>query len=250
MAQIKLTNLSVNFPVFNYRGQSIKSQILKFATGGTVDASENGQINVRALDSIDLQLNEGDRLALLGGNGAGKSTLLRVMAGVYHPSSGRMEVQGKIASLIDISLGINAESTGRENIYTRAALLGIPKSEVSEKFHEITEFSDLGEFIDLPVRTYSSGMQLRLAFAVSTILKPEILIMDEWLSVGDEAFKSKADERLSSMIGGTKIMVLASHSRELVTSTCNKAIWLENGRIRASGTAAKVAAEYFTSANK
>jgi lipopolysaccharide transport system ATP-binding protein len=150
-----------------------------------------------------------------------------------------------VGSLIDISLGINPEASGRENIFLRGALLGLSKSEVKEKFEEIVEFSELGEFIEMPLRTYSAGMQLRLAFAVSTIVRPEILLMDEWLSVGDEGFKAKASERLTAVVDASKILVLASHSRELLERVTNKAVWLEHGKVKMFGPSEEVLGAYF-----
>jgi lipopolysaccharide transport system ATP-binding protein len=168
-----------------------------------------------------------------------------VLSGVFVPTSGKANIEGTIGSLIDVSLGINPEASGRENIFIRGSLLGLPKSEIASRFDEIVEFSELGDFIEMPVRTYSSGMQLRLAFAVSTIVKPEILLMDEWLSVGDEAFKAKASERLTNVVGASKILVLASHSRELLEETTNKVLWLEHGEIKMYGDPEEVLNAYF-----
>jgi lipopolysaccharide transport system ATP-binding protein len=200
---------------------------------------------VRALSGINLEIKEGERIGLVGHNGAGKSTMLRALSGVYAPSKGSVEIDGRIGSLIDISLGINLEASGRENIFIRGALLGLTKSEIQNKFAEIVEFSELGEFIEMPVRTYSSGMHLRLAFAVSTIVRPEILLMDEWLSVGDESFKHKAETRLAELVSTTKILVIASHSRELIASTCDRVIWLEHGQVKMDGPTSEVAPIYF-----
>jgi lipopolysaccharide transport system ATP-binding protein len=200
---------------------------------------------VRALNDVSFTLNEGDRVGLVGHNGAGKSTLLRVLSGVFVPTGGTAIIEGSVGSLIDVSLGINPEASGRENIFLRGVLLGLSKVEVKEKFEEIVEFSELGEFIEMPMRTYSSGMQLRLAFAVSTIVRPEILLMDEWLSVGDEGFKDKASERLTTIVDSSKILVLASHSRELLEKVTNKALWLEHGEVKMLGPSAEVLEAYF-----
>ena len=156
-----------------------------------------------------------------------------------------MTVDGDIGSLIYISLGINPEFTGRENIYIRGALLGLRKKEINSKIAEIIDFTDLGDFIDMPVRTYSSGMQMRLGFSVSTIFTPEILLMDEWLSVGDEGFKEKAEARLSSIISSTKILILASHSYELLRTNCSRILWLEHGNIKMDGKPDDVLPHYF-----
>jgi len=200
---------------------------------------------IRALEDLTLTIKDGDRVGLLGHNGAGKSTLLRLLSGVYEPSSGRAEIKGEIGSLIDVSFGIDPEASGRENIYLRGALLGLTRAEIKAKLDEIIDFSELGDFIDMPVRTYSSGMHLRLAFSVSTIIRPEILLMDEWLSVGDEGFRVRAEARMNELVESTHILVIASHSRELVRDTCNRAIWLEHGKIKMDGTPEEVTQAYF-----
>jgi len=245
MAQIKLRNVFVDIPIFNANGRSLTSRILEVATGGRLDADPNGRVTVRALSDITLGLQDGDRVGLLGHNGAGKSTLLRVLSGVFVPTGGTASIEGSVGSLIDVSLGINPEASGRENIFLRGALLGLSKTEVREKFEEVVAFSELGEFIEMPMRTYSSGMQLRLAFAVSTIVRPEILLMDEWLSVGDEGFNAKASDRLSNIVDASKILVLASHSRELLEKVTNKVLWLEHGEIRMQGHTKEVLPLYF-----
>lgn len=245
MAIIEFQNASIDFPVFNANGRSFTSRLLEVATGGKLDADPSGHIVIRALDSISFRLIDGDRVGLIGHNGAGKSTLLRALSRVYAPTTGSATIEGEISSLIDISLGINPEASGKENIFTRGALLGFARNEIEKLLDEIIEFSELGDFIEMPVRTYSSGMHLRLAFAVSTVVKPEILLMDEWLSVGDENFKDKAETRLATLVDATKILVIASHSRELIEATCNRAIWLEHGKIRMDGAASDVCRAYF-----
>lgn len=245
MASITLKNASVDIPIFNANGRSLSSRILEVATGGKLDADPNGKVIVRALGNISLALQDGDRLGLVGHNGAGKSTLLRVMSGVFVPTGGTAHIEGSVGSLIDVSLGINPEASGRENIFLRGALLGLSKAEIKDKFDEIVEFSELGEFIEVPMRTYSSGMQLRLAFAVSTIVRPEILLMDEWLSVGDEGFKAKASERLTTVVDASKILVLASHSRELLEKVTKKVLWLEHGEAKMFGPSEEVLSAYF-----
>jgi lipopolysaccharide transport system ATP-binding protein len=245
MAKIILNNVSVDIPIFNANGRSLTSRILEVATGGRLDADPNGKVTVRALSDVSLELQDGDRVGLVGHNGAGKSTLLRVLSGVFVPTGGTATIEGSIGSLIDVSLGINSEASGRENIFLRGALLGFSKLEVRESFEEIVEFSELGEFIEMPMRTYSSGMQLRLAFAVSTIVRPEILLMDEWLSVGDEGFKAKASDRLNSIVDASKILVIASHSRDLLERVTNKVLWLEHGEVKMFGASEEVLEDYF-----
>jgi lipopolysaccharide transport system ATP-binding protein len=245
MANIHFNKVSVEFPVFNATGRSLTSSILKVATGGKLDADPNGRVQVKALTDISVNIREGDRVALLGHNGAGKSTMLRALGRVYRPTQGIAEIEGEVGSLIDISLGINPEATGRENVFIRGQLLGLTKQKILEKYAEIVEFSELGDFMEMPVRTYSSGMHLRLAFAVSTVVRPQILLMDEWLSVGDADFQHKAEARLRELVSETKILVLATHSRELVESVCNRAIWLEHGQVKMDGPVEVVSKAYF-----
>jgi lipopolysaccharide transport system ATP-binding protein len=245
MASIKFNNVSVDFPIYNASGRSLKKRLIRVATGGQVGADPQGRVVVRALENLTFTLNDGDRVGLLGHNGAGKSTLLRLLSGVYAPTQGSAEIHGEIGSLIDISLGIDPEATGRENIFLRGALLGMSKETLNGCIDEIIDFSELGDFIDMPLRTYSSGMHLRLAFAVSTIVRPEILLMDEWLAVGDEGFKHKAEKRMTEMVQSTNILVIASHARDLIMHTCNRVIWLEHGSIRMQGAPAEVLPAYF-----
>lgn len=245
MAQIYFSEASIEFPIFNATGRSLTSSMLRVATGGRLDSDENGRILVKALTELSFAINDGERVALLGNNGAGKSTLLRTLGGVYSPNKGSVFFEGKIGSLIDINLGINPEASGRENVFIRGRLLGLDKKDIASKYNEIVEFAELGDFMEMPVRTYSSGMHLRLAFAVSTVVRPEILLMDEWLSVGDADFQHKAEARLRDLVSGTKILVIATHSRELVESVCNRAIWLEHGQIKMDGPVSEVSKAYF-----
>jgi lipopolysaccharide transport system ATP-binding protein len=246
MASIKLSSVGIDFPIYNANGRSLKNQLVNVATGGRLRADGRGRAVVKALDNINLTFKNGDRVGLIGHNGAGKSSLLRLLSGVYYPASGTAEIYGSIGSLIDISLGINHEATGRENIYLRASLLGLKRLEIDKVMDEIIDFTELGNFIEMPLRTYSSGMHLRLAFAVSTIIRPEIRLMDEWLSVGDEGFKKKAETRMAELIKSTHILVVASHSKELILKTCNRVIWLEHGRILMDGDSDSVVNAYFT----
>jgi len=245
VARIEFNNVSVDFPIYNANGRSLKNHLIKVATGGQLNTDQQGRVLVRALENLTFTLQDGDRVGIVGHNGAGKSTLLRLLSGVYFPSGGSVKINGEIGSLIDISLGIDHEATGRENIYIRGGLLGLSKAVINSNIDEIIEFSELGGFADMPVRTYSSGMHLRLAFAVSTIVHPEILLMDEWLSVGDEGFKQKAKIRMHELVHKTSILVIASHSKEQLLQVCNRIIWLEHGKIHMDGDAAKVAAIYF-----
>lgn len=247
MSFISLKNVTVDIPIYNSQSRSLKKTFMGFASGGRIGLSEKGFSIVRSLTDITLEIKDGERIGLLGPNGAGKSTLLRVLGGAYVPTGGEAIIEGKVGSLIDVSLGIDSESTGIENIYLRAALLQIPKKVVDEQLDSIIEFTELGEFINMPVRTYSSGMHMRLAFAVSTMIRPEILLMDEWLSVGDLNFQKKAEQRLNDLIKRSSILVIASHSRQLIEKCCTRAILLENGHIRMDGRAKDVCAFYFGS---
>jgi len=245
MASIVFDKVCVDFPIYNASARSLKKRLFQVATGGQISANSSGRVIIRALEDLTLTIKDGDRVGLLGHNGAGKSTLLRLLSGVYEPSSGRAEIKGEIGSLIDVSFGIDPEASGRENIYLRGALLGLTRADIKAKLDEIIDFSELGDFIDMPVRTYSSGMHLRLAFSVSTIIRPEILLMDEWLSVGDEGFRVRAEGRMNELVESTHILVIASHSRELVRDTCNRAIWLEHGKVKMDGTPEEVTQAYF-----
>jgi len=245
MTSIELTDVSVEFPVFNAASRSLKNKMLSVATGGAIDRRGDGLVIVRGLEDVSFSLKEGDRVGIIGHNGSGKTTLLRVLSGIYQPTSGSAVIRGECVSLINISLGIDPEATGRENIRLRAAMMGIRPEKLREQFDEIAEFTGLGDFLDMPFRTYSSGMQLRLAFSTSTAIRPEILVMDEWLSTGDENFRHKADKRLREIVDTTKILVLASHSRELLRNNCNRILWMERGRVLMDGSADEVLPAYF-----
>lgn len=245
MALIDFQKVYVDFPIYNASGRSLKKKIMKVATGGVIGEDPEGKVIVRALDDVSFRFEDGDRIGILGHNGAGKSTLLRVLSKVYEPTSGKAIITGKIGSLIDITLGVDPECTGLENIFLRAAYLGINKKQVRKNLDEIIDFSELGDFIDMPLRTYSTGMHLRLAFSVSTILRSDILLMDEWLSVGDENFRIKAEERMKSLIDNSSILILASHSESLIKAMCNKVIWMEHGKVKAIGQPDFICSQYF-----
>lgn len=245
MAQIQLSHLGVDIPVLNAKNRSLKNRLLRVSGTGRLDVDRNRQVIARVLKDLNLVLSDGDRLGLIGPNGSGKSSLLRVLSGVYPPTKGHMFSVGRVVSLIDVGFGIDPELTGRENIFLRGALLGLNNGEIKGKLDEIIDFAELGDFIDMPVRIYSSGMHMRLAFSVSTIIRPEILLMDEWLSVGDDAFRRKAEARLMDLTLSTKILVIASHSRQLIESTCDRVIWLDQGSIKMDGYPSEVCEAYF-----
>jgi lipopolysaccharide transport system ATP-binding protein len=231
MTHILLNDVCVDFPIYNTTGRSLKNYLMQAATGGLMGSNEKGHVVVKALQNICLDLKEGDRLGVTGHNGAGKSTLLRVISGVYEPTGGSFEVKGKVTSLIDLSLGMDSEATGIENIFLRGALLGFNRRRLSAKVKEIVDFAGLGNFIEMPFRTYSTGMQMRLAFSIATVEQPEILVMDEWLTVGDADFQEKAQQRLDEIIKKTSILVIATHSPALVRQVCNRMIMLERGAL-------------------
>lgn len=233
MASITLNNASVEFPIYNARGRSIRRNILA-RVGGTV-AAEGDSVTVSAIKGVNLSLKEGERLGLLGHNGAGKSTLLRVLSGAYEPSSGSAEIDGTVSSLLDITMGMDPEMSGAENIILRGALIGMTIPEARESIPEISEFAEIGDFIDLPMRTYSSGMNLRLAFAISTAIRPDILLMDELISVGDAAFATKAKQRIRDLIASAGILVLASHDAKSLLEYCTRGVVMEHGAIAFDG---------------
>ncbi|GHA73812.1 sugar ABC transporter ATP-binding protein [Formosimonas limnophila] len=230
-AHIIAKDVGVEFPIFNSSHRSLKKSILNVTTGGRVAQDTKNHVVVRALDDINLNIQPGDRVGLVGHNGSGKTTLLRVLSGVYAPVSGLLDVKGKIATLLDISLGMDGEATGYENIRVRGLLMGLSVVEIDALTDEIAEFTGLGDYLNMPMRTYSSGMAVRLGFAVSTSIRADIILMDEWLSVGDAEFQEKASERLNHMVNQASILVLASHSMELVEKTCNKIVHMEHGKI-------------------
>lgn len=244
MAHITFEHVNIDFPIYNAKNRSLKNKVMQAATGGKVSFGAEGTV-IRSLEDVSFEIKEGERVGLIGHNGAGKSTLLRALSNVYAPTSGSATIDGEIGSLVDIGLGIDGEATGRENIFIRGALLGLRRKEIERQFDEIVEFSELGEFINMPVRTYSSGMHLRLAFAVATIIRPEILLMDEWLSVGDASFNEKAEKRLNDLVQSSRILVIASHSRELIERTCNRAMWFEHGRLKMDSNPQEVCSAYW-----
>lgn len=203
-------------------------------TGGTISGTGARRV-VTALDGVSFELEAGDRLGLVGANGAGKTTLLKVLYGIYEPTAGTLDIRGKVDALFNINLGFRPEATGRRNILLRGLINGWTEAQIAERTEEIIEFSELGEFIDMPFKSYSQGMGARLAFAIATALEPEILLMDEWIGAGDASFQAKATERMNQLAKKAGIIVLASHSEELLAKTCNKRLELEKGRVTAFG---------------
>jgi ABC-type polysaccharide/polyol phosphate transport system ATPase subunit len=198
----------------------------------------------QVLAGADLAVPAGSLTAILGASGSGKTTLLRVLAGIYHPTAGSIDVVGRCLSLFDLSAGFDEEATGYENIMRRGLVIGARRTEIDARRAEIAEFTELGDRLDLPLRTYSSGMMLRLIFAVATAVEGEIVLLDEWIGVGDQQFRKKARQRLDEIVARAGILVLASHDVDLIKSTCNRAILLQEGRITAAGTTEEILARY------
>jgi lipopolysaccharide transport system ATP-binding protein len=242
-AQIAVEAVSVLFPLYHGNSRSLKKMVVA-AASGRLGNDQRHRVVVEALRDLTFTLNSGDRLGLIGSNGAGKTTLLRTLAGIYEPAMGRVRVQGSLNALLDPSLGMNMELTGRENIMLRGLYNGLPKPMLARLEEDVAEFADLSDFIDLPVRIYSAGMVVRLGFALATAIRPQILLMDEWFLAGDAAFMAKARERLEEMVRGADILVLSTHSIEIVRSWCTRVLWLEQGRIRSDGPAEPVLEEY------
>mgnify|MGYP006162143319 FL=1 len=231
---ISARQLTVEFPIFENSHRSLKKKVLHLSTGGTIGNDAGNHPVVCALDALDFEFKDGDRVGLVGHNGSGKTTLLRVLSGIYSPTRGQLKIKGKTASLLDVSTGVDPDATGFENIYLRGIMNGYKPSMIRNKIDEIADFTELGEYLNLPVRTYSSGMMLRLTFAISTSIQADILLMDEWLSVGDADFREKAAKRLKSLVDNASILVIASHNPELIDNVCNKKLQLEHGKIVAS----------------
>jgi len=203
----------------------------------------------RAVDDVSFKLNKGDRMGLIGLNGAGKSTLLKIIAGVMKPTSGKITVSGNIAPLLELGAGFDPNYSGRENIFLNGAILGYSKDFLKSKYDEIAEFSELGRFLEIPIKNYSSGMRSKLGFSIATIVEPDILILDEVLSVGDAKFRNKSGDKIKSLFNSGVTVLLVSHSINQVRELCNKVIWLENGKIVMSGDADEVCDAYLESVN-
>jgi ABC-type polysaccharide/polyol phosphate transport system ATPase subunit len=229
---IRLSDVAVRIPIWSApANRSLKQAALRFTTGGRLLAGDSGRFEVAALDGVSLDLQPGTRLGLCGHNGAGKTTLLRVLAGILKPTSGTATIKGDTAVLIKPSMGLSPELTGREFVRLQSLMAGISPKDVEQKIESIIDFSELGDFIDLPVRTYSAGMQTRLSFSAVTAYPTDIVLLDEGLGTGDESFQKKARDRMDRWLNNAAIIVLASHSDALIRSMCHSAIYLEKGRI-------------------
>lgn len=245
-ALIEVDNLSVLFPLYHAGSRSLKKMVVA-AASGRLAKDQQQRVVVRALSHINLRLESGDRLGLVGSNGAGKTTLLRVLAGIYEPVIGTLRVKGSLNALLDPNLGMNMELTGRENILLRGLYNGLPRSALPRLEEDVADFAELSDFIDLPVRIYSAGMVVRLGFALATAIKPQILLMDEWFLAGDAVFMDKARHRLEEMVRGADILVLSSHQTEIIRSWCTRVLWLDQGKVVADGSADDVLNQYLGS---
>lgn len=246
MAKIELDHVGITFTIRKQRSVTIKEYLLKRLFLDSV----NPRMNIHALNGINLSVGNGDRVGVIGHNGAGKSTLLKMLAGIYPPTHGKRVVEGKICSLFDIALGFEPEATGRENIHYRAFLQGETPKSLRNKQTEIEEFSELGEFLTVPVRYYSAGMLVRLAFSIATAVEPEILLVDEVLSAGDMAFQLKARNRMQEMMAKASLMVFVSHDLDAIKAICNRGIWLQHGSMVAEGEVKSVIQQYVKSVSR
>lgn len=245
-ARILLSNVSVEFPVLTWRDRSLRRLLVRAMTSRIAGLRQDppGHQVVRALDDVSFEIRAGDRLGVIGANGAGKTTLLRVLAGIFHPTAGKVDITGRCLSLFDLGAGFDEEATGYENIMRRGLVIGANRAEIEARRAEIAEFSGLGDRLDMPLRTYSSGMTLRLIFAIATAVEGEIVLLDEWIGAGDEQFRRKARQRLDMIVERAGILVLASHDVNLIRKTCNRAVLLQQGRIAASGPAEEILDQY------
>jgi ABC-type polysaccharide/polyol phosphate transport system ATPase subunit len=234
MARLQLENVSVEYPIYNARSQSLRNHIVAAGVGGRLARQALGAITVRALDGVTLDLRNGDRIGLVGHNGSGKTTLLRTMARIFTPSSGRISVSGKVSTVFGLGAGAEPELSGYENVLRMSMLLGATLAEAKASVAEIDEFAELGDFLAVPIRTYSAGMLMRLMFAVATAVNPDILLVDEVMGAADQNFQRKARKRMGEFIERSSIFVLASHTEELLKLYCNKVYTLSHGRLVAA----------------
>ncbi len=238
---IKIENVGMKFNLGVEKDNSLKQTFIRILSFKKRKPKEY----FWALKDIDIEIEKGEVVGIVGTNGAGKSTLLKVVSGVYKPTTGKVEVNGNISPMIELGAGFDGELTARENIYLNGAILGYSKKFIDEKFDEIVEFSELKDFLDVPVKNFSSGMTAKLAFSISTVVEPEILIVDEILSVGDIKFQEKSKKKMMSMINGGTTVLYVSHSLESIKKLCTKVVWLEHGNIKMIGDTKKVCNAYY-----
>lgn len=242
MARVDLHDVSVTYPVYECQSRSLKSAVIR-KVGGPIFGKDD-RVEIGALRKVNVKISDGERVALVGRNGAGKSTLLRVIAGIYEPCSGSVSREGSVSTLTDVTMGMDLHATGRENIRLRCIFLGMTYKEAAQRAEEIEKFCDLGAYLDLPARVYSTGMLVRLGFAASTSLRHDILVMDELIGAGDISFAKKAADRVSGYVDNARILVLASHNTDILRSFCTRAILLDGGSVIADGDVQGVLAQY------
>ncbi len=231
MVCLKFENVTVQYPIYNAKSMSLRNKLVQVGTGGIVSKNNSSVVTITALDGVSFELHDGDTVGLIGHNGAGKTTLLRTMAGIFSPTSGTITRQGRVATVIELGAGLDEELSGYENIFRMGMLLGATQRELNATVPEIETFTELGDFLQLPVHTYSTGMKMRLMFAVGTAVRPEILLIDEMFGTGDAAFQTKAQERMKKLIGSARIFVFASHSNDLIKQFCKRVFSLEHGKL-------------------
>lgn len=244
MAAIDVAGVAVSFPVYHGSSRSLKKTVFAAASNRRLGQDTKQRVVVEALRDVSFSVRSGERLGLIGGNGAGKTTLLRTLAGIYEPVVGRVRVSGSIASLLDPNLGMNVDLTGRENIALRGLYGGLNRAEIRRLEEDVEAFAELGEFLDLPVRVYSSGMVVRLGFALATAIRSQVLLMDEWFLAGDAAFMEKARSRLEELVRGAEILVLSSHMTRVILDWSTRVIWMDQGRVRDDGEPEAVIERY------
>jgi ABC-type polysaccharide/polyol phosphate transport system ATPase subunit len=258
MLSIVGKDIHVEFPIYDHYTRSLKHTLgigqlakginrlaaRKLNVGGQIGTGERGRVVVKALDGVSFEIQEGDHIGLLGHNGSGKTTLLRTLAGIYEPVRGEILTDGRVVPLFDLQLGMDHDATGIENIWMRGKLLGLSTEQIKNSLDDVAEFTELGDYLYMPIRTYSSGMLVRLAFAISTAITPEILILDEMIGAGDAAFMARADFRLRTFLARAGIMVLASHSKAMLRQWCNKGMLLQSGKLVAEGPLEEVLDRY------
>ena len=238
-AEIDVRGVSLDFPLYHGNARSLKRTVFSKVSSRIANDVRH-RVVVEALRDVSFYLSSGDRLGLIGTNGAGKTTLLRTLAGIYEPVIGSIRVNGSLNALIDPQLGMNPDMTGRENIMLRGLYNGLDRAAIRRLEEDVCDFAELDDFIELPVRIYSSGMVVRLGFALATAIRPQVLLMDEWFMAGDATFMEKARARLEDMVRGAEILVLSSHQEHVILEWCTRVIWMDQGRIRADGPTAEV----------